>query len=108
MEVGKMKTTIALILSILAYTASAQEPGPSPLLQCEKRLTACDGALNAAQGVMEAQDASIRNLKAANKELADRLADSQSGQLLPGWAWLAIGAAAGIATYSIVRAHSVP
>ena len=92
---GKVSICIYICLS-LALCKPA-------LSACPDQLRACDVALRASQDVIQAQDKSIANLKAANKELADRLAASQSTPLLPGWAWLAIGAAAGIATYGIVH-----
>lgn len=98
----------SLTLCPVSTYAQGAAKAPEPVYTCENRLTACSTALHDAQTVIDDQDASITNLKKANKELADRLADSQSGQLLPGWAWLAIGAAVGVATYSIVRGHSVP
>lgn len=68
------------------------KPGTKPL----DKLTACDLALNACQGVIKAQDDQIAQLKDSNQKLADELVKSKSPSILPTWAWILIGASAGV------------
>jgi hypothetical protein len=103
-----MRTIPSIIAYTALYGAIALYPIPTlggPPKDCSKALQACDLALEAAEGLISTQEESIKGLKAANKELADRLADSQSAPLLPTWAYIALGAVVGVATYSIVRTH---
>lgn len=92
-------------ITICIYMASTIVFCRPALSACPDQLRACDSALSAAKDVITAQDESIAGLRKANQDLASRLADSQSRPLLPGWAWLAIGAATGVVTYGIVHGH---
>lgn len=74
---------ILLIASIIAQVALGEVPN---------RLPACALSLDACQGVVKAQDASIANLKKNVASLEDKLASSTRPPLLPTWA-IVIGSA---------------
>lgn len=61
------------------------------------KLKACDLALQACGQVVYEEGASITKLKAQVSTLEDRLADAQSGPIVPTWLVFASSLAAGIA-----------
>lgn len=63
----------------------------------------CDAALAACLELTQAQDASIRNLKQANKELADRLASATKPPILPTWAIILLSGLAGATAASLLH-----
>lgn len=111
-----MNTSLSLIL---AYSLMTTSPLPYPTLRGPDatwgNLThsrgivvkntppakLCDLALDACQGVISAQDASIANLKSNVATLEDRLA-AQSSPLLPTWAWIAVSLATGLALGTVL------
>ena len=93
---------IMLLMTSLAFgehlTPTPTYPSsPKPSLPV---LKACDLALNACRDVVKAQDEQITQLKQDNQAFADALEANTKDPLLPTWAWVLIGAAAGVIVVS--------
>lgn len=78
-------------------------PGVKRLNKLGTKPTACDLALDACLKTVQAQDNLIVDLKANNQKLVSALADANKSPILPTWAWVVLGVAAGVAAGSALK-----
>ena len=72
------------------------------LLSCSLASASCDNALSLCQDLVKTQDIQIVHLKEQVSSLKEQIKNDEPS-LLPSWAWMLIGGAAGVVIYSGVK-----